>query len=104
MRQQHKGDNEKADLLRRAGFLRILLAAVAMAGGIITTYHATIYGIKAEIAAKADYQIVEQIDARLIRIETILTETMVTRAELLEMRDQLNRQLAAIEAKLALAP
>jgi hypothetical protein len=98
------GNPNRSDAMRRTNFLRLLVALLVAVGGIITAYHATIYGIKAELSTKADSKVVERIDARLIRIETILTETVATREELLEMRDQLNRQLAAIEAKLNMSP
>jgi hypothetical protein len=99
-----KNSNGRSELVRRTGVLKLLMSVLVVVGGIITTYHATIYGIKAEIADKADRRVVERMDARLIRIETILTENVATRAELLEMRDLLNRQLAAIELKLEKRP
>lgn len=98
------GNSDRGDMLRTTNFLRLLVALLVAVAGIITAYHATIYGIKAELSTKADSKVVEQIDARLIRIETILTETVASREDLLEMRDQLNRQLAAIEAKLNMSP
>ena len=90
--------------MRRLGLVRVLVGLLITVAGIVTAYHATIYGLKSELYGKADNRIVEQIDARLIRIETLLTETVATRAELLQLRNELNRRLAAIEAKLNLMP
>ncbi len=95
---------DRADVPRKAGLVRTVISVMVIVAGILTTYHATIYGIKAELAAKADAAVVERIDARLIRIETLLTETVASRAELLEMRDELHRQLTAIETKLEMHP
>jgi hypothetical protein len=91
---------DRVDFPRKSGVVKTVVGLIVLVAGILTTYHATIYGIKADLAAKADAEVVERIDARLIRIETLLTETVASRAELLEMRDQLHRQLTAIETKL----
>lgn len=97
-------ENGKRDLVRRFGLVRVLVALLLSVGGIITAYHTTIYGLKSEIADKAESLSVSQVEARLVRIETLLTETVASRAELLELRDELNSRLTAIEAKLQVKP
>lgn len=89
---------------RRESLLRFLLAVIVTTAGVITAYHATIYGLKEQVATKADQQIVAAIDARLIHIEAVLTERVATKAELLSVRDELNQKLISIEAKLQMLP
>ena len=89
---------------RRESLLRFLLAVIVTTAGVITAYHATIYGLKEQVATKADQQIVTAIDARLIRIEAVLTERVATKAELLAVRDELNQKLISIETKLQMLP
>jgi hypothetical protein len=96
--------NGRNDLFRREGLLRFLLGLIVTVAGIVTAYHATIYGLEAEIAGKADVAVVTTIDNRLIHIEAILTERVATKAELQQVRDELHRQLLTIEAKLQMLP
>ena len=92
--------NGKNQLFRKEGLLRFLLGLIVTVAGLVTAYHTTIYGLKADIAAKADATIVTTIDNRLIHIEAILTERVATKAELQQVRDELHQQLITIEAKL----
>jgi hypothetical protein len=94
----------KPDLFDRERLLRFLIGLIVTVAGIVTAYHATIYGIKSDIAAKADASVVTTIDNRLVHIEAILTERMATKAELQQVRDDLHRQLLTIEAKLQIIP
>jgi hypothetical protein len=96
--------NGERGLFRREGLLRFLVGLIVTVAGIVTAYHATIYGLKTEIAAKADVAVVTMIDNRLIHIEAILTERVVTKTELQQVRDELHRQLLTIEAKLQMLP
>ncbi len=88
----------------RDSLLRFLLAVVVTTAGVITAYHATIYGLKEQVATKASQENVTAIDSRLIRIETILTDRVATKAELMSVRDELNQKLISIEAKLQMLP
>lgn len=96
--------NGRSELFRKEGLLRFLVGLIVTVAGIVTAYHATIYGLKTEIAAKADVAVVTTIDNRLIHIEAILTERIATKAELQQVRDDLHRQLLIIEAKLQMLP
>jgi hypothetical protein len=96
--------NGKTEFFRKEGLLRFIVGLIVTVAGIVTAYHATIYGLKAEIAAKADVSVVTMIDNRLIHIEAILTERVVTKTELQQVRDDLHRQLLIIEAKLQILP
>ena len=91
-------------LLRRSGLLRFVLALVVAIAGVLTAYHTTIFGLRAELNQKADLKTVSSIEGRLIHIEAILTERMATRAELQQTRDYLYEKLTAIEARLQLLP
>lgn len=95
---------DKPELFRKESLVRFLIGLVMTVAGVVTAYHATIYGLKSDIAAKADAAVVTTIDNRLIHIEAILTERMATKAELQQVRDDLHRQLITIEAKLQLIP
>lgn len=96
--------NGKTELFRKEGLLRFLVGLIVTVAGIVTAYHATIYGLKTEIAGKADVAVVTKIDNRLIHIEAILTERLATKTELQQARDDLHRQLLKIEAKLQMLP
>jgi hypothetical protein len=96
--------NGRPELFRKERLLRFLLGLIITVAGIVTAYHATIYGLKSEIAAKADASVVTSIDNRLIHIEAILTERVATKAELQQVRDELHLQLLTIEAKLQMIP
>lgn len=89
---------------RRDSLLRFLLAVVVTTVGVITAYHATIYGLKEQVATKASQENVTALDSRLIRIEAILTERVATKAELMSVRDELNHKLISIEARLQMLP
>ncbi len=84
--------------------LRFLLAVIVTTAGIITAYHATIYGLKEQVATKANQENVTAIDSRLIRIEAILTDRVATKAELMAVHDELNHKLISIEARLQMLP
>lgn len=88
----------------RESLLRFLLAVVVTTAGVITAYHATIYGLKEQVATKASQENVTAIDSRLIRIEAILTDRVATKSELMSVRDELNQKLISIEAKLQMLP
>lgn len=89
---------------RRDSLLRFLFAVIVTTSGTITAYHATIYGLKEQVATKANQENVSAIDSRLIRIEAILTDRVATKAELMSVRDELNQKLISIEAKLQMLP
>ena len=94
----------RKDSTSRDGLLRFLLAVIITTAGIITAYHATIYGLKEQVATKASQENVTAIDSRLIRIEAILTDRVATKAELMSVRDELNQKLISIEARLQMLP
>ena len=94
----------ESSLSRRLGLLRWVVTLLFAVVGVVTAYHTTIYGLREEVAAKADSGVVSEIDSRLIRIETILTETVATREQLLSMRDELNARLIIIETELRRIP
>jgi hypothetical protein len=84
----------------RSGIVKLLLTLLAAVIGIVTAYHTTIYSIKSELAGKADAEAVAQIDRRLIRIETLLAESIEGREQQVALATRINRRLASIESKL----
>jgi hypothetical protein len=94
----------RKQVARSDSLLRFLLAVIVATAGVITAYHATIYGLKEQVATKANQENVTAIDSRLIRIEAILTDRVATKAELMAVRDELNHKLISIEARLQMLP
>ncbi len=99
-----KNNNMRNDWFRKESVVRFLVSLVIATAGVLTAYHATIYGLKADIGTKADRVVVEDINNRLIHIEAILTERVATKAEMRDVRDDLMRRLISIEAKLQMLP
>ena len=71
---------EKLEWFSKEALIRFFISFMIIMAGVITTYHATIYGIKSDLATKADAQVVAGLDNRLIRIEAILNERIATKA------------------------
>ncbi len=90
--------------LLRAGVLKTLVTLAVILVGAVTAYHATIYDLKSELAAKADSRAVEQINVQLARIETMLSEVVATKQEQLMLAAAIEKRLGAIEAKLTQLP
>lgn len=88
----------------KGSLLKLLVTAIITVIGAVTAYHATIYDIKSEIATKADSAVVEEINLRLTRIETLLTETVATKKEQMTLTTEIEHRLSAIEAKLNNTP
>jgi predicted Holliday junction resolvase-like endonuclease len=88
----------------RAGVLKTVITLVVIVVGAVTAYHATIYDLKSELATKADSASIEQINVRLTRIETLLSEVVATKQEQLMMATAIEKRLGAIEARLTQLP
>lgn len=88
----------------RAGVLKTLITLVVIVVGAVTAYHATIYDLKSELATKADSASIEQINVRLTRIETLLSEVVATKQEQLTLAAAIEKRLGTIEAKLTQLP
>ncbi len=98
------GNPVGTEFTRRDSLLRFLLAVVIATAGLITAYHATIYGLKEQLTTKADQQAVATLESRLIRIEAILEERVATKAELRQLGDLLSGRLQDIDTRLKLIP
>lgn len=98
--EQPSKDSEKWLGVRANGWLRFLLAVVVTTAGVMTAYHATIFGLHQKMSQKADQAVVIAIDQRLVRIETLLNERVATKGELHNVRDQLFDKLIALEMKM----
>lgn len=84
----------------RTKLIKIAVTLLVAVIGVVTAYNTTVNDIKTELADKADAESVEQINIRLTRIETLLSEVVATKQEQLTLATEIERRLSAIEAKL----
>jgi hypothetical protein len=66
----------------------------------LTAYYTTVYGIRLSLNEKADRNMVEEIDRRLLTIETILRTDIVHRGDLSQLHDDFQKRLTRIETLL----
>jgi len=66
----------------------------------LTAYYTTVHGIRLSLNEKADRDDVEEIDRRLLTIETILKTDIAHRGDLAQMRDDFQKRLTRIETLL----
>lgn len=80
--------------------LRHLATVILMVTGALAAYYTTVYGIRLTVNEKADRATVEQIDRRLVTIETILRTDIAHQSDLIELRAALDNRLTRIETLL----
>lgn len=80
--------------------LKHLATIVLMVTGALAAYYTTVYGIRLTINEKADRATVEQIDRRLVTIETILRTDIAHQSDVIEMRAALDNRLTRMETLL----
>jgi hypothetical protein len=66
----------------------------------LTAYYTTVHGIRLSLNEKADRDIVEELDRRLLTIETILRTDIARRGDLAQLRDDFQMRLTRIETLL----
>jgi hypothetical protein len=71
-----------------------------MVTGALTAYYTTVYGIRLTVNEKADRATVDQIDRRLVAIETILRTDIAHQSDVIEMRAAIDNRLTRIETLL----
>jgi len=77
---------------------QFLLALILAVGGVVGGYAATLYGVKVDLAGKADMSATMEIEKRLERIEVLIQEKLLTRQEFHDFEHELDNRLDAIEA------
>lgn len=80
---------------------QFFVALILTACGVVAGYVTTIYGLKLDLAAKADSSVVADIDRKLTRIEVILEETVLTKDEFHRFGGELQERLDKLESRIA---
>ncbi len=80
--------------------LRVITSALVFLVAALTAYYGTVYGIRLTVNEKADRATVEQIDHRLIAIETLLRADVAHRNDLDLIREEMRTRLTRIETLL----
>lgn len=80
--------------------LRHLATIILMVTGALAAYYTTVNGIRLTVNEKADRATVEQIDRRLVTIETLLRTDIAHQADVIEMRAAIDNRLTRIETLL----
>jgi len=80
--------------------LRAIGSILAVLTAVLTAYYSTVYGIRLTVNEKADRATVEQIDRRLIAIETVLRTDVAHRADMETLRNDVSSRLRHIETLL----
>jgi len=76
---------------------QFFVALILTACGVVAGYVTTIYGLKLDLARKADSSVVSAIDRKLTRIEVILEETVLTKDEFHRFGDEFRDRLDRLE-------
>ncbi len=87
-------------LFAAPGSRRTVTTLLIMLTAALTAYYTTVLGIRLSLNEKADRDSVEQIDRRLLTIETILRTDIVHRGDLERLRDDFQKRLTRIETLL----
>ncbi len=80
--------------------IKHLATIVIIVTGALAAYYTTIYGIRLTVNEKADRVTVDQIDRRLVAIETILRTDIAHQSDVIEMRAAIDNRLTRIETLL----
>lgn len=83
-------------LLNRSGIIGFLAALALTLCGALAGYFATIYGIKIDLAGKAESQAVYSLEKRVLSLEIYLKEKMLTKEEFLLFRESLGHRLDSL--------
>jgi hypothetical protein len=80
--------------------LKHLATIILMVTGALAAYYTTVNGIRLTVNEKADRATVEQIDRRLVTIETLLRTDIAHQDDVIEMRAAIDNRLTRIETLL----
>lgn len=83
----------KEVLINRSGLFGFLVALALTLCGALAGYFATIYGIKMDLAGKAESQSVINLEKRVLSLEIYLKEKMLTKEEFFLFRESLGSRL-----------
>lgn len=91
-------DNNK--IFSKVQVFQFLITFFITAFGILTAYYTTIAGVKLDIARKAESQFVNELDKKLSNLELLLNQNFMSKKEFFELKEQINQRLIRIEIKL----
>ena len=83
-----------------SSWVRLVGTVLVMATGALTAYYTTVYGLRLSVTEKADRVTVEQIDRRLVEIETVLRTDVARRSDLASLHAAIDNRLTRIETLL----
>lgn len=87
-------------LFAAPGSRRTMTTLLVMLTAALTACYTTVYGIRLSLNEKAGRDRVEQVDRRLLTIETILRTDIAHRGDLEQLRDDFQKRLTRIETLL----
>jgi len=98
----HVNKNSSGGDMGKVGIklLQFLIAVIIAVSGVVAGYVTTIYGIKLDLADKADVVAVTEMDKKLTQIEIILQEKLLTKDDFYQFREELDRRLDSIEKRI----
>jgi len=77
----------------RLGSIHTMLMILMTLGYLLATHLSTIHRLKTAISVKADRTELELLDKKLTRIEVKLEEAVLTKDEVMRLRDYLDRRI-----------
>ena len=83
-----------------SNWIKSISTVLIMACSALAAYYTTVYGLRISVNEKADRATVEQIDRRLVAIETLLRSDIAHQRDLIEMRATIDTRLTRIETLL----
>jgi hypothetical protein len=95
---KNTGDDNRSAISIRV--IQFIVPLIVTACGVVAGYVTTIYGIKLDLADKADFSTAVSLDRRLSRIEIILEEKALTREEFRSFGEALDKRLDSIEKQM----
>jgi len=94
------GIGERAVVRVPSSWWRVAGTVLVMVTGALTAYYSTVYGIRLTMTEKADHAVVDQIDRRLVEIETVLRTDVARRRDLAALEVTIDTRLTRIETLL----
>jgi hypothetical protein len=92
-----KSSSPEKERSYQLNLVRFAVAFVLTVCGILAGYLATIYGIKIDLAQKADAGAVQNLERRVLSLEVYLKEQMLRRTDFYQFRESLQKKLDEIQ-------